>query len=48
MIGIYYGAANGDPGRQKRAKDALVYVLEGLIIIMFSYAVLGVIAKWVN
>jgi multisubunit Na+/H+ antiporter MnhB subunit len=45
MIGVYYIASNGDPARQERAKSAIVYLLTGLLIIMFSYAILGTIDR---
>jgi multisubunit Na+/H+ antiporter MnhB subunit len=44
-VGIYYMASSGDPGRQQRAKQAFVYALIGLIIVLLSYVILGTINK---
>ena len=41
--GVYYISTNGDPAKQKRAKSAITYALMGLLIVMFSYAILELI-----
>lgn len=41
--GVYYMMAQGNPEMQKRAKNSFSYIMLGLIIVMLSYAVLGVI-----
>ncbi len=46
--GVLYELSAGDPGRQKTAKAALRYALTGLLIILFSYAILEAIAGLVN
>ncbi|MFA7169247.1 MAG: hypothetical protein WC178_00095 [Candidatus Paceibacterota bacterium] len=43
--GVYYMSSQGDPERQKRAKNSFTYILMGLLIVMFSYAILTVIEE---
>lgn len=45
VAAVYYITSAGDPGRIKRAKDILVNVTIGLILITISYAVVTFIAK---
>jgi hypothetical protein len=40
VASIYYITSAGDPGRIKRAKDILVNVATGLLLILVSYAVI--------
>lgn len=44
VAAIYYITSAGDPGRIKRAKDILVNVTTGLVIIVIAYAVITYIA----
>jgi hypothetical protein len=36
--GIFYAASNGNPDSQQKAKRMIIYTLEGLVIILLSYA----------
>lgn len=36
--GIFYAASTGNPDSQQKAKRMIVYVLEGLAVILLSYA----------
>lgn len=44
-IGVYYMTAQGDPAKQQRAKNAFSYALMGLLIILFSYAILATLNR---
>lgn len=39
VSGIYYTISSGDAGKVKRAKDALMYSVVGLIIVMIAFAI---------
>jgi len=43
--GIYYMMAQGNPRLQARAKQSFSYILLGLIVVLLSYSILGVIKK---
>ena len=45
VASIYYITSAGDPGRIKRAKDIIINVATGLLLIVISYAVVTFIAK---
>lgn len=46
--GIYYATAQGDPDRQKRAKNTISFAILGLIIIVVSYAIVKTIDRVVT
>jgi hypothetical protein len=46
--GIYYVLSAGDPSRIKRAKEILVNVITGLVIILVAYAVVTYISSGIG
>lgn len=46
--GIYYATAQGDPERQKRAKNTISFAILGLILIAVSYAIVKTIDRVVT
>lgn len=38
--GVYHMYAGGDPGKEKRAKQAITYTVLGLLVILLSYAMI--------
>ncbi len=44
VAAIYYITSTGDPGRVKRAKDILINVITGLVLIVMAYAVVTFIS----
>lgn len=38
--GVYYMYAGGDPGKEKRAKQAVTYAIIGLLVTVLSYALI--------
>ncbi|HUD11344.1 MAG TPA: hypothetical protein VMS08_02960 [Candidatus Saccharimonadia bacterium] len=45
VAAIYYITSTGEPARIKRAKDIIINVTIGLILIVIAYAVVDFIAK---
>lgn len=45
VAGVYYIISAGDPGRVKTAKEILVNVGTGLVLILGSYAIVTFVAK---
>jgi hypothetical protein len=45
IASIYYVASAGDPARIKRAKDILMNMAIGLVVMISAYAVVTYIAK---
>lgn len=44
VASVYYTASGGDPGRIKQAKDILVNLTIGLVLIIAAYAIVTYIA----
>jgi hypothetical protein len=45
IAGIYYVASNGNPDAQQKAKRMIIYIIEGLFVILLSYSLLAFIDK---
>lgn len=41
IAGILYTTSNGDAGKVKTAKDAILYAVIGLVVIMMAFAITG-------
>ena len=45
VAGIYYVTAAGDPGKIKGARDAILYTLVGLLIVVLAKAIITFVIK---
>ncbi|HEY1085887.1 MAG TPA: hypothetical protein VGE34_04140 [Candidatus Saccharimonadales bacterium] len=43
IAGILYSISNGDSGKVKTAKDAILYAVIGLVVVMFAFTITGFI-----
>lgn len=43
IAGIMYSISNGDSGKVKNAKDAILYAVVGLVVVMFAFLITGFI-----
>ncbi|HEY0964881.1 MAG TPA: pilin [Candidatus Saccharimonadales bacterium] len=41
VAGILYATSNGDSGKVKTAKDAILYAVIGLVVIMMAFVITG-------
>lgn len=41
IAGILYAVSNGDAGKIKTAKDAILYAVIGLVVIMMAFVITG-------
>ena len=44
--GILYVTSNGDAGKVKRAKDAILYSIVGLVVVMMAFVITNFIVEW--
>jgi hypothetical protein len=45
ISGIYYAVTIGDPDKQQKAKQMLIFTLEGFAIILLSYALIALVNR---
>jgi hypothetical protein len=45
IAGIYYTSSGGDAALVKRAKDALLYAVVGLVVAILAYAIVNFVIK---
>ena len=41
LAGISYATSQGDPAKVKKAKDAIIYGIIGLLIVLLAWAIIG-------
>ena len=41
--GIFYSISDGDASRVKKAKDAILYAVVGLIVVLFAFVITGLV-----
>ena len=51
VIMIIYGGvmmiiSAGDPGRNKKARDTIIYGIIGLVIVLLAYAIVNFVLSW--
>jgi hypothetical protein len=45
FAGIFFAISTGDPQRQQQAKRMIIFVIEGLFVILLSYSLLSFLDK---
>lgn len=48
IAGIMFTVSAGDPGRAKKAKDAILYAVVGLIVALLGYAIVAFVVQNIN
>ncbi len=46
--GFLYVISSGDPGRQKRARDTILYAVVGVVVAIVSYAIVNFVIKMIH
>ena len=41
LAGVSYATSQGDPAKVKKAKDAIIYGIIGLLIVLLAWAIIG-------
>ncbi len=44
IAGIFYSISNGDPGKTKTAREAIIYAIVGLGVIMSAFVITGFVS----
>ena len=44
IAGVFYMISQGDPGKTRRARDAILYAAIGLIVVFLAFAITNVVA----
>jgi hypothetical protein len=48
VAGILFVTANGDPGKIKTAKTAVIWGVVGIIVATISFGIVGLVSGWVD
>lgn len=46
--GFFYVTSTGDASRVKRAKDAILYAVIGLVVVLLAFAITNIVMSGVN